>query len=225
MINSPQPRGRSPVESDKKGIGQMQFGIKKVNSALSQRVNSVWGLLIIFRGPSGTRWKNIDFEEFLLSAHGGYHGFAPGLPCCIRQPTKSHHHYQHHHNNYGTNIATIGTSNKCYTHQNIKASTAVFLTDLFSCVNIWIAELLTSNSSESTFLNFLSRSSFFSFCSSRSTRVSFISPFQTKVVNSSKTTSSLFAFWVFFFHWATSLFCSSTSSYASFSWNVSIFKH
>ena len=151
-----------------------------MNSALSQIVNSVWGRLIIFRGPSGTRWKNIDFGEFLRSAHGGYHGFAPGLPCCIRQPTKSHHHYQHHHNNYGTNIATIGTSNKCYTHQNIKASTAVFLTALVGCVNIWIAKLLTSNSSESTFLNFLSRSSFFSFCSSRSTRVSFISPFQTK---------------------------------------------
>ena len=44
----------------------------------------------------------------------------------------------------------------------------------------WPLPLLTSNSSESTFLNFLSRSSFFSFCSSRSTRVSFISPFQTK---------------------------------------------
>ena len=143
MINSPQLRGRSPVESDKKGSGQMQFGIKKVNSALSQRVNSVWGLLIIFRGPSGTRWKNIDFGEFLRSAHGGYHGFAPGLPCCIRQPTKSHHHYQHHHNNYGTNIATIGTSNKCYTHQNINAATAVFLTALVGCVNIWI--LLSSS--------------------------------------------------------------------------------
>ena len=185
MINSPQLRGRSPVESDKKGSGQMQFGIKKVNSALSQRVNLVWGRLIIFRGPSGTRWKNIDFGEFLRSAHGGYHGFAPGLPCCIRQPTKSHHHYQHHHNHYGTDIATTGTSNKCYTHQNIKASIVVFLTAIVGCVNICIAELLTSNSSESTFLNFLSRSSFFSFCSSRSTRVSFISPFQTKVVNSS----------------------------------------
>ena len=121
----------------------MQCGNSKVNSALSQIVNSVWGRLIIFRGPSGTRWKNIDFGEFLRSAHGGYHGFAPGLPCCIRQPTKSHHHYQHHHNNYGTNIATIGTSNKCYTHQNIKASTAVFLTALVGCVNIWI--LLSSS--------------------------------------------------------------------------------
>ena len=44
----------------------------------------------------------------------------------------------------------------------------------------WPLPLLTSNSSESTFLNLRSRSSFFSFCSSRSTRVSFISPFQTK---------------------------------------------
>ena len=155
MINSPQPRGRSPVESDKKGSGQMQFGIKKVNSALSQRVNSVWGLLIIFRGPSGTRWKNIDFGEFLRSAHGGYHGFAPGLPCCIRQPTKSHHHYQHHHNNYGTNIATIGSSNKCYTHQNIKASTAVFLTALVGCVNIWITELGKGSTEKNVFFRAL----------------------------------------------------------------------
>ena len=133
----------------------MRCGITKVNSALSQRVNSVRGRLIIFRGPSGTRWKNIDFGEFLRSAHGGYHGFAPGLPCCIRQPTKSHHHYQHHHNNYGTNIATIGSSNKCYTHQNIKASTAVFLTALVGCVNIWITELGKGSTEKNVFFRAL----------------------------------------------------------------------
>ena len=151
----------------------MQCGIIKVYSALSQRVILVWGRLIIFRGPSGTRWKNIDFGEFLRSAHGGYHGFAPGLPCCIRQPTKSHHHYQHHHNNYGTNIATIGSSNKCYTHQNIKASTAVFLTALVGCVNIWITELGKGSTEKNVFFRALPE--WYSILSSKLTFKSWIS--------------------------------------------------